>query len=80
MVVGAIPSLVRLAVGDTNESVRRKAIYALSSEIRNFQPGLNEALKNLPDSGGPSENIDAGDMGLIDNMMEDLREKSKQKA
>jgi len=75
-VVGSIPTLVKLAVKDSNESVRRKAIYALSSEVRNYQPGLNEAVKALPESARPIGNIDAGDMEAIDKIIDHLRESS----
>jgi hsp70-interacting protein len=76
-VVGSIPTLVKLAVKDSNESVRRKAIYALSSEVRNYQPGLDEAVKPLPESARPSGNTDAGDMEAIDKIIDHLRESSK---
>ena len=71
---------MKLAIEDANEPVRRKAIYALSSEVRNYQPGLTEAVKALPASARPSRDIDAGDMEIIDEIMNGLREKSTQKA
>lgn len=55
LVVGGIPILVDLALDDPDEAVRRKAIYALSSEIRNYQPALDAAIVLLPEdvlSGG----------------------------
>ncbi len=78
--VGAIPTLVKLAVEDANEPVRRKAIYALSSEVRNYQPALIEAVKALPENARPSGNIDAGDMEAIDKITNHLRESLEQKA
>ena len=77
LIVGAIPTLVKLATEDTNEAVRRKAIYALSSEIRNYEPGLSEAVNALPKSARPSGKIDAGDMDAIDQITNHLRESSK---
>lgn len=80
LAVGAIPRLVRLAVNDPSEPVRRKAIYALSSEMRNYQPGLDEALKSLPEDVRPSREVDAGDMDAIDQITDKLREDSKNRA
>ena len=76
----AIPKLVRLAVEDPEESVRRKAIYALSSEIRNFQLALDVAVKALPKDFAPEGAIDAGDMEAVDRITEHLREASARKA
>lgn len=79
-VVGAIPKLVHLAIEDTNEPVRRKAIYALSSEVRNYQPALDEAMKSLPEEAKPREKVEAGNMDGVDQIIEKLREDSKSKA
>jgi len=58
--------------------VRRKAIYALSSEIRNYQPATDAALKVLPKGFTAEETVGAGDMEAIDGIMDKLRERSKQ--
>ena len=79
LVVGGIPTLVRLATNDANDQVRRKAIYALSSETRNYQPGLDEALRALPKGIAPEGAIDATDMEAVDRVMDRLREESAQK-
>lgn len=79
LVMGGIPSLVRLATGDSNEAVRRKAIYALSSETRNYQPGLDEALKTLPKSVAPEGAIDSANMEAVDRVMDRLRDESAKK-
>ena len=79
LAVGAIPKLAHLAVKDLSEPVRRKAIYALSSGTRNYQPGLDEALKSLPQDLRPSGKVDAGDMDAIDQTIDKLREDSKNK-
>lgn len=80
LAVDAIPVLAHLSIEDSNELVRRKAIYALSSEIRNFQPGLDAALKTLPKGIAPEGAIDAGDMEAVDRVIEQLREGSARKA
>ena len=80
LAVNVIPTLVKLAIEDANEQVRRKSIYALSSEVRNFQPGLNAAVKALPKDVAPEGGIDAGDMEAVDRVIEQLRVDSARKA
>ena len=80
MAVGAIPKLVQLAGEDIDETVRRKSIYALSSEIRNYQPGLDEAIRSIPEAVRPSEKVDSGDMDAIDKIICALKESFKAKA
>lgn len=79
LVVGAIPSLIRLALEDPEEAVRRKAIYALSSGIRNYQPGLDAAVEALPQDMKPSASQDAGDMEAVDGIIQRLRTISAEK-
>ena len=76
LAIGAVPKLTRLAVHDPSEPVRRKAIYALSSEVRNYQPGLDDAIKSLPENSRPSKKVDAGDMDAVDQIIDKLREDS----
>jgi len=80
LATGAIPPLTKLAIEDSNEQVRRKAIYALSSEMRNYQQGLDAAVKALPKRIAPEGAIDAGDMAAVDWVIEQLREDSAKKA
>lgn len=76
LATGAIPALMQLALEDADELVRRKAIYALSSGIRNYQPGLDAAVNALPPGMKPSAKLDAGDMEAVDGMVQQLRTKS----
>lgn len=76
LVVGGIPLLTKLAIEDSNEQVRRKAIYALSSEVRNYQPALNAALKVLHGALNSEGVVDAGDMDAVDQIIEQLKTKS----
>ena len=80
LALDAISVLTQLSIDDASEAVRRKAIYALSSEIRNFQPGLDAALRSLPKGIAPEGAIDAGDMEAVDRVIEQLREDSARKA
>jgi hsp70-interacting protein len=72
LVGGAVPVLVRMMRGDKRESeekIRRKARYALSSMVRNYQPGVEAVLKAM--GNGPAE-VDAGDMDAVDRLLEEL--------
>ena len=77
---GGIPTLVELATGTSQpEAVRRKAVYALSSACRNYQPGMDACLVELRKSGAHSHDgaVDAADMEAVDAIMTPLREKAK---
>ncbi|KAJ5715101.1 Hsp70 nucleotide exchange factor fes1 [Penicillium malachiteum] len=72
IVLNAIPKLVKVATTDSNPATRKKAVYAISSAVRNYQPSLNELIKHLPE-GYSTENVDAGDMEAVDTIMDKLR-------
>jgi oligoendopeptidase F len=73
-VVGAIPDLVHLATKDPERDVRKRAITALSSTVRNFQPGLDATLSHMPKEFKPQEELDASDMESVDILINKLRE------
>lgn len=74
LAVNGIPKLCSVALNDSDRTVRKKAIYALSSEVRNYQPGMNEAIRSLPDDVlGGQANVSASDMDAIDDIMAKLR-------
>lgn len=77
--VGGLPMLVELAIKDgEKEYVRRKAVYALSSACRNYQPAMDICLEELSKSGHASTSkVDATDMEAVDVIMDDLKEKAK---
>ncbi|KAL1641385.1 hsp70 nucleotide exchange factor fes1 [Diplodia intermedia] len=72
----AIPTIVRLAVGEPNQAARKKAINALSSATRNFQPGLDAALQHLPDSYHGGKKLDATSMDDVDSIITKMREEN----
>lgn len=72
VVLNAIPTLVEVATTDSNPATRKKAVYALSSAVRNYQPAMNEMTKSLPE-GYAADKVDAGDMDAIDPIMDKLR-------
>ncbi|KAL8699223.1 MAG: hypothetical protein Q9224_001510 [Gallowayella concinna] len=76
LAVNAIPLLVKLALEDPNEQVRRKAIYGLSSEIRNYPPALQVLVQELPKELRPEGAINAGDMDEVDQVMNAIKQAS----
>jgi soluble cytochrome b562 len=80
---GAVGELVRvLKESKTNaqeeegreqrHALKRKAVYALSSEVRNFQPGMDALLQALGGEDAKAK-VDAADMDAVDTLMERLR-------
>ncbi|KAK4935406.1 hsp70 nucleotide exchange factor fes1 [Elasticomyces elasticus] len=74
LAINGIDKLCQVAVYDTDRAVRRKAVYALSSGIRNYQPAMNEAVKRLPKHIVGPDQVSAADMDVIDAIMEKLRD------
>ncbi|KAI5381024.1 hsp70 nucleotide exchange factor fes1 [Alternaria postmessia] len=74
LVVGAIPTLVRMATSDAENKVRKKAIFALSSSVRNFQAALDAAVEHMPAEFKPQQKLDANDMESVDVLINKLRE------
>ncbi|XDG01974.1 hypothetical protein ABKA04_001589 [Annulohypoxylon sp. FPYF3050] len=61
--------------GETKD-VRRKAVYALSSAVRNYQPALDVAAKELRKRGEDvQEGMDATDMDAVNELMNGLKNK-----
>ena len=63
-----------MATSDAETKVRKKAILALSSSARNFQPGLDEVVSHLPTDFKPKDKLDANDMDSVDSLINKLRE------
>ncbi|KAH8712203.1 Hsp70 nucleotide exchange factor FES1 [Phaeosphaeriaceae sp. PMI808] len=73
LIIGAIPNLVRLATGDDIPKHRKRAVTALSVAVRNFQPGLDAAVSQMPKQYKPQEKLDASDMESVDILINKLR-------
>ncbi|KAF9883298.1 hsp70 nucleotide exchange factor fes1 [Aspergillus nanangensis] len=73
VVLNALSPLVAMATTDPNPAARKKAVYALSSAVRNYQPALNEVVKYLPEGYPRDGKVDAADMEAIDTIMDKLR-------
>jgi hypothetical protein len=80
LTAGGVPKLVALAAGEDEKDaqVKRKAVYALSSAVRNYQPAMDVAHKELGKFGvaGERDTVDATDMDAVDEIMTALRERS----
>ena len=74
--LGAIPTLVDLAVSDPVQAVRKKAVSALSSEVRNNQAGLDVVMEKLPTEFNGAGRASAGDMEAVDGIIVRLREQA----
>ena len=71
-----------LAKGE-REDVRRKAVYALSSATRNYQPAMDVVAAELEKGGhrpAGSAKVDATNMDAVDEVMNGLKELVKQDA
>ncbi|KAE8348819.1 Hsp70 nucleotide exchange factor fes1 [Aspergillus coremiiformis] len=73
IVFNAIPKLVTISTTDLDPAARKKAVYALSSAVRNYQPAMDELVKHLPEGYPQGEKVDAGDMDAVDAIMDKLR-------
>ena len=75
--LGGIPTLVALATraGEPSE-VRRKAVYALSSACRNYQPAMDLLSEELAKTGRGGDKVDALDMDAVDTVINKLREEA----
>jgi soluble cytochrome b562 len=70
-VIGKLAAIINREKGaEGNATLRKKAAYAMSSEVRNFQPGMDKLLEIL----GGNEKVDAGDMDAIDELVAKFRE------
>ncbi|OBT53380.1 hypothetical protein VE04_05349 [Pseudogymnoascus sp. 24MN13] len=79
---GGIPPLVDLAINEKEtREVRRKAVYALSSGLRNYQEAMNEFVDDMKDKGQKNYGIvDAADMDAVDGIINYLREQASKSA
>lgn len=73
VVFNAVPKLVTMSTTDSNPATRKKAVFALSSAVRNYQPAMDELVKHLPEGYSQGEKVDAGDMDAVDAIMDRLR-------
>jgi len=73
LAVNGVAKLCEMVTKDEDKAVRRKAVYALSSSVRNYQPAMNEAVKLLPEAIVGRDKVSAEDMDAIDSIMARLR-------
>lgn len=72
--IGGVSKIAAMAINDEDNAARRKAVYALSSSVRNFQPGMDVAMTVLPKNITGPDQVNARDMDVIDAIMAKLRE------
>ncbi|KAM0446084.1 hypothetical protein ACHAPV_006500 [Trichoderma viride] len=78
LAVGGVTPLIEMALKeDEAEEVRRKAVYALSSAVRNYQPSMDHCTDELNKRGFTAAKTDAADMAAVDVIIHELREKVK---
>ena len=65
-----------MALEDQDAQVRRKAIYALSSEVRNYPPALKVMVHHLPEELRPGGVVNAADMDDVDKVMDGIKQAS----
>lgn len=84
LAMGGLPRLVKLAVApEERADVRRKAVYALSSATRNYQPAMDIVAAELEKGGQRptgSAKVDATNMDAVDEVMDGLKELVKKDA
>ena len=68
LVGGAMLTLLKM-FRETEQSNRRKARYAVSSLVRNYQPGMDLLVEGLGDG---RKQVDASDMEAVDRLLEEL--------
>lgn len=73
LVLGALPTLVKLATEDDNLAVRKKAVRGISCATRNYQPALDAVVDSVPPTFKPENKLDAGDMASVDILIDQLR-------
>lgn len=77
LALGGVELLTHLAVDEKQgKDVRRKACYALSSEIRNYQAAADVFVKELAGKGREVGEVDASDMDKIDEIINAMRDEA----
>lgn len=77
LAMGGIPTLVGIAVDDAEDkAVRKKAVYALSSASRNYQPAMDVCVEELGKTGRVHGKVTADDMESVDAVLHPLREEA----
>lgn len=67
----AMPTLVHIAKTDSSQNTRKKAVYAISSAVRNHQPAMNQLSSALPED--YPTNADASGIKAPDTETSDIK-------
>ncbi|KAJ2902396.1 hsp70 nucleotide exchange factor fes1 [Zalerion maritima] len=79
LAVGGVEKLCSVATAEEEKKdVRKKAVYALSSAVRNYQPAMDVVAKELEKMGKHpvGKQVDAADMEAVDGVLGTLREEA----
>ncbi|TPX17643.1 uncharacterized protein E0L32_012054 [Thyridium curvatum] len=77
LALGGVPRLVALATDSEEKAhVRKKAVYALSSACRNYQPAMDVCHEELGKVGKTFDKVDAMNMDAVDVVMNALKEEA----
>ena len=68
-----VRSLVEMVWNDRVKENRRKAVYAISSAVRNCQRALEVAVEALPEEWVRGRKVEAEDMEAVDELVKELR-------
>lgn len=80
LAMNGIPRLAEMAVSGEEEGVvKRKAVYALSSACRNYQPSMDVLVQELEKKGREVGKVDAADMDAVDEIINGLRAEAESK-
>lgn len=83
-VPGGLTRLVEMVLDEAeDEGVRKKAVYALSSACRNYQPAMDVVAEELVKKGAIGEGqkqVDASNMEAVDEIINTLKEKINKNA
>ncbi|KAF3925591.1 hypothetical protein ABW21_db0204800 [Orbilia brochopaga] len=78
-----IEKLLQLALNDPAQDVRNKAIYAISSYVRNHQNALDQCIGKLPDGlreEYSQKNLQATDMDAVNELRDRLKAEASKTA
>lgn len=74
---GGTEKVVKAFLNDPVEKVRSKAVYAISSSIRNYEPAFKNTLELLPKELLGEEELHHEEMEGIDRLIQRMREEAK---
>lgn len=79
LAAGGVEKLLSLVLNDPSKPVRKKAATALSSEVRNYQPALDDLMEKIPQEFvTKGRKLDACGMEEVNSVIDALRQRADQ--